>query len=140
MRDLVIARLLQGLLVICGVVAIVFLVVRIIPGDPVRLMGPLASDENLATLRVEWGLDLPLHQQFVNFVLNALRGDFGTSIFMKEPVGALIASRFPVTLALSAFALAFALLVGVPLGTLAAAWRNSLWDRATMTLAVAVQS
>jgi peptide/nickel transport system permease protein len=140
MRDLILARLLQGLLVVVGVLVVVFLVLRVMPGDPVRLMGPLAREEQLAALRQEWGLDLPVHQQFLKFVLDALHGDFGTSIFMKQPVGELIASRFPVTLALSGFALAFGLLVGIPMGTLAAARRNSIWDRATMTLAVAVQS
>src|SRR3954453_18419665 len=100
-RDLIIARLLQGLLVIVGVVVVVFLVVRIIPGDPVRLMGPLATDANLAVLRSQWGLDLPIQRQFLLFVLAAAHGDLGTSIFMKQPVVTLIAERFPATAALA---------------------------------------
>src|SRR5215212_2697094 len=140
MRTLVIMRLLQGVLVIIGATVIVFLVIRIIPGDPVRLMGPLANEENLRNLRAEWGLDLSIPQQFFKFVGDAARGDLGTSMILKEPVFKLIVERFPLTLALTFLAMIIALLVGLPLGSLSAIKRDSIWDRIAMTIAVAVQS
>ncbi len=140
MRTLVIARLLQGVLVIIGATVIVFLVIRIIPGDPVRLMGPLATEENLRNLRAEWGLDLSIPQQFLKFVGDAARGNLGTSMIIKEPVFELIVDRFPLTMALTAFAMLIALIVGLPLGALSAIKRDSIWDRIAMTFAVAVQS
>ncbi len=140
MRNLVIARLIQGVLVIIGSTVIVFLVIRIIPGDPVRLMGPLATEDNLRTLRHEWGLDLSLPQQFLKFVVDAAHGEFGTSMILKQPVGVLIASRFPLTLAITFLAMLIALLVAVPLGSLSALKRDTVWDRMAMTFAVGVQS
>ncbi len=140
MRTLVIMRLLQGVLVIIGATVIVFLVIRIIPGDPVRLMGPLATEENLRNLRAEWGLDLSIPQQFVKFVGDAARGNLGTSMILKEPVFKLIVDRFPLTLALTFLAMLIALVVGIPLGALSAIKRDSIWDRIAMTIAVAVQS
>ena len=140
MRTLVITRLLQGVLVIIGATVIVFLVIRIIPGDPVRLMGPLATEENLRNLRAEWGLDLSIPQQFVKFVGDAARGNLGTSMILKQSVGRLIVERFPLTLSLTFLAMLIALAVGMPLGALSAIKRDSIWDRIAMTLAVAVQS
>jgi peptide/nickel transport system permease protein len=140
MRQLVVSRLLQGVLVILGSTVIVFLVIRIIPGDPVRLMGPLATEDNLRALRSEWGLDLPLPQQFLKFVTDALHGEFGTSMILKQPVGQLIASRFPLTMAITFLAMFFALVIAVPLGALSAVKRDTPWDRVAMTFAVGIQS
>jgi peptide/nickel transport system permease protein len=140
MRNLVIGRLLQGILVVLGSTVIVFLVIRIIPGDPVRLMGPLATEENLKTLRHDWGLDLPVPQQFLKFITDAAHGDLGTSMILKESVGSLIASRFPLTLALTFLAMLIALVVAIPLGALSAMKRDTIWDRGAMTFAVGVQS
>ena len=140
MRSLIVTRLLQGVFVILGSTVIVFFVIRIIPGDPARLMGPLATEDNLRTLRHEWGLDLPLPQQFLKFVTDALHGEFGTSMILKQPVGELIASRFPLTMAITFLAMLIALLVAVPLGAASAVKRDTAWDRGAMTLAVALQS
>ncbi len=140
MRNLVIGRLLQGILVVLGSTVIVFLVIRIIPGDPVRLMGPLATDENLRTLRHDWGLDLPVPQQFLKFITDAAHGDLGTSMILKQSVASLIASRFPLTLALTFLAMVIALVVAIPLGALSAMKRDTIWDRGAMTFAVGVQS
>src|SRR5437773_1642681 len=105
MKTLLVTRLLQGVLVIIGATAIVFLVIRIIPGDPVRLMGPLATEENLRKLRAEWGLDLPIPQQFLKFVADAAQGNFGSSMILKQSVGSLIAERFPLTMGLTLLAM-----------------------------------
>src|SRR5581483_9442167 len=140
MQRLILARLLQGILVIVGATVVVFLVIRIIPGDPVRLMGPLATEENLKHLRAEWGLDLPIHQQFVKFIGDAAHGQLGTSMILKQSVESLIAERFPLTIALTFLAMVLALLVAIPLGSLSAIKRDSPWDRAVMTFAVGVQS
>jgi peptide/nickel transport system permease protein len=140
MRNLVIGRLLQGILVVLGSTVIVFLVIRIIPGDPVRLMGPLATEDNLRTLRHDWGLDLPVPQQFLKFITDAAHGDLGTSMILKQSVASLIASRFPLTLALTFLAMLIALVVAIPLGALSALKRDTIWDRGAMTFAVGVQS
>jgi peptide/nickel transport system permease protein len=140
MKSLIINRLLQGVLVIIGATVIVFLVIRIIPGDPVRLMGPLASDENLKKLRAEWGLDLSVPQQFLKFATDAAHGEFGTSMILKESVGKLIYERFPLTMALTFLAMVIALAVSIPLGAMSAIKRDTILDRAAMTLSVAIQS
>src|SRR4051794_35321419 len=140
MSSLIINRLLQGVLVIIGATVIVFLVIRIIPGDPVRLMGPLATEENLRKLRAEWGLDLSIPQQFLKFVTDAAHGEFGTSMILKESVGKLIYERFPLTLALTFLAMLIALVVSIPLGVLSALRRDTILDRGAMTLSVAIQS
>ena len=120
-------RLLQVVPVLFGIVLVVFMVVRLIPGDPARIMlGVHASDEKLAQLRGELGLDLPVWQQFGRFVGNVAQGDLGTSLFYRRAVTEIIMERLPVTVSLVTFSVILSVLICVPLA-MAAAVRQGTW-------------
>lgn len=94
-----------------------FFMVHFVPGDPVRAaLGPTAPAETVAVLRSTLGLDLPIGQQFANYLGGLLRGDLGTSISTQRPVGATLAERLPATLMLSVVAFAVAALGAFPIG------------------------
>ena len=122
-------RLLEVVPVILGITFLVFMMLRLIPGDPVRIMmGERANPEELARVRAELGLDQPLPQQFMGFLGRALQGDLGRSIKRNSKVTEELARAFPATLELTAIAMVIAVLAGLFLGTLAALYRNSWWD------------
>jgi len=115
--------------------ALVFVVVRILPGDPAALiMGTEGSREASDRLRESMGLNRPLPVQYVEWLARALRGDLGRSIQYDLPVGELIASRLPVTLPLALMAAAFMVVAAVPLGLYAATSHRRAGDYATMIL------
>lgn len=129
-------RLLQGLVLLCMVATIVFFLGRL-TGNPVDLMLPedaTATDREAMIKR--FGLDQPLYQQFISFFGNALRGDLGTSIRMKQPAVDVFFSRLPNTLILMPWALLLAMCVGIPLGVVAALNRGGFIDRMAGTVAV----
>ncbi len=96
---------------------VVFLILRLVPGDPVRTMlGFRATDENVATLRQQLGLDRSLFQQYLDWAGALLRGDLGKDIVSHAPLSQLLAQRLPVTLELAGLSMLIAVLVGVPLG------------------------
>jgi peptide/nickel transport system permease protein len=114
-------RLVQTIPVLFGIVLTVFLVVRLIPGDPARIMlGTRASEERLAQLRTELGLDLPIWQQFVSFATRIVQGDLGNSLFYRRPVLEVIFERMPVTVTLVVLSVILSILVCVPLAVIAA--------------------
>lgn len=118
-------------MVLAGVSVLVFSLIHLVDGDPVRLaLGTRYSQEAYDALRARNGLDLPLVEQYVTWVGNALTGDLGVSFRSGEPVTALIAERLPATLTLALAAILVALLIAVPLGTLSALRPRSLTDRA----------
>lgn len=123
---------------VMGVVAVfVFLLLHLSPGDPATVIaGDYASPEDIARIRAQLGLDQPLHIQFATWIGRLLQGDLGISIFSNLPVATLIAQRLEPTLALAALTLVFAVLVAVPLGTIAAWKSGSLVDRFVMGFAV----
>lgn len=111
--------------ILIGVSMVSFLMVHLVPGDPVQIMlGHSPSATSPAMLRHELGLDLPLPVQYLHFVGNALHGDLGTSIRSGRPVVNEIADRFPATLQLTCVAMVLAMVLGVSMGTLAAATRS----------------
>jgi peptide/nickel transport system permease protein len=113
--------------------ALVFLVVRVLPGDPATLILGLESHpETVARLRRSMGLDRPLAVQYVDWLARAARGDLGTSIQYDLPVGRLILSRLPVTLPLALMAAALMVAVALPLGVFAATRRGRAGDYAAM--------
>lgn len=124
-------RLLQLIPVLLGVSVIVFLMMTLTPGDPVDIMlaGQNATAEQETLLRHDMGLDQPLPQRFVTFLVNAAHGDFGLSFFHRRPVIDVIAGRLPATIELTLVALIIALLVAIPLGVLAAVKKNTFLDR-----------
>ena len=115
-----------------------FIMVRLVPGDPVEVRrGERGiSPERHAQLLHEMGLDQPMWKQFADYVNGLLHGDFGVSIISKTPVLKEFLTLFPATLELSLCAMIFATLVGVPAGVVAAVRRGSLYDQALMTVAL----
>jgi peptide/nickel transport system permease protein len=129
-------RLSQGLLLLFLVAGVVFVLGRM-TGNPVDLMLPEdATAEDRLRMIQDLGLDGPWHTQFLTFVGNALQGDLGTSIRMRQPAVEVFLSRLPNTLAIIPWALLLAMVVGIPLGVLAALNRGNLIDRAAGTIAV----
>jgi len=130
-------RLLFLLPVLFGILLAVFVTMRIVPGDPARLVaGPDAGPEELATIRQQFGLDRPLHVQFERYLLDILRGEFGRSLKTQRPVLDEIVPRLENTALLAVLSTLFAVAVGLLAGIVAAARRNSAFDHATMVVAM----
>lgn len=110
-------------------------------GDPVRLMVPdEATEQQMAQLRHELGLDRPLSVQFVDFVAHAMQGDIGVSLRFRKPALTLVLSRMPATIELSTAAMAIALLVAIPAGIVSAMRPGSWADTAVSTVAITGQA
>jgi peptide/nickel transport system permease protein len=108
---------------------IVFTGVRMIPGDPARVMGGTESDEaGLAEIRAKYGLDDPMALQYLRWVRLALGGDLGESIRTRESVVRTVARKLPITIELAFLSLVVALAIAIPVGVLSAVRRNSIWD------------
>lgn len=130
-------RLLGALLVILGVVSIVFLLIHLIPGDPVEIMlGESASTADREALRVALGLNLPIGVQFQNYLYGLLQFDTGNSIHFQRPVSDLLLERLPATGLLALVTLIITLSVALPLGVIAAVRRNTWWDTGAMSFSM----
>ncbi len=135
MLQYLIRRLVITLPVLFGVVTLSFLLIHLIPGDPVEIMlGEKASAKDKDALRMELGLDQPLSQQYAKYLRNLVRGDLGVSLQTKRPVTQEFALRIPATVELTLFAMTFAILIGVPLGVLAAIRKYSWVDNLASTV------
>jgi peptide/nickel transport system permease protein len=130
-------RLLATIPVLLIVSLLVFLMLRLTPGDPAAVMaGDAASTEQIAQIRANLGLDRSIPEQFAIWFGNLLRGDLGQSFYYKTDVTTLIGQRLEPTLSLAAITISIAVLVSVPLGVLAA-WRFGGWlDRGLMAFSV----
>ena len=134
MQHYILRRLLLAVPTVIGITVLVFLAIRVIPGDPLR--GVMAegaiyvlSDEELAEVRRSLGLDRPLAVQYFDWVLDILKGDLGFSFWRdKEPIRDLLLRRAPITFQIAAMATIIAWLVGLPVGLIAAMRRNSKLD------------
>ena len=121
------------------VLTITFALIRLAPGDPaVFLVPPTATASDAARLRTELGLDRPLVVQYARWATSMLRGDLGESFSSRRPVVAVLADAVPISVALGGAALALTFLIGVPLGTLQAARRGRVLDRAITLVATSV--
>ena len=138
MKTFIINRLLSFIPVVFGVATIAFALIHLLPGDPAALMLARsgASAEEIATLRTELGLDEPLHIQYVTFISNAVRGNFGRSILQNRPVITIILDVLPNTLELAFAALLISVVVGTGLGVISAVYQNSWIDRFSVLLSV----
>lgn len=137
-----IARRLVGLMIVVWLVlTIAFVIVRLAPGDPAALLlGPDATPEDAAELRIRLGLERPILVQYAAFVLNALRGDLGTSIFFNQPVTQVLWDRAEPTAFLALFSLTFAVVIATPIGIYAAYRRGSFLDQASISTAMLAAS
>ena len=114
-------RLLQAVPLVFAASVIVFLMMRIIPGDPAEVYaGPQASPEIIQNVRKDFGLDKPLPVQYGIWLSKAVQGDLGNSYLSRAPVRSLLAQRIPATLELTLAAMIFSLLLGIPVGVLSA--------------------
>jgi len=124
------SRLLTLLPVVWLVVSLVFLMLHIIPGDPIeQMLGEGAASTDIVAARKAYGLDVPLPQQYLNYWKGVLHGDMGKSIRLQQPVSKLIAESYPSTLLLTVASLFVALVIAIPAGVTAARLRNKWQDR-----------
>lgn len=124
-----IRRLLWSLLVLFGLSIVIFVIARVMPGDPARLaLGPRASQEQVDDLKANMGLDKPLVEQYQHFIVGLSRGDLGLSFLTKRPVNDDIAETFAATFELVLATIAIAFLTGIPLGVVAAAKKDGWAD------------
>jgi len=126
---LVMRRIVRLVVVLTGVSLVTFAILHA-SGDPVSLMMPEAPDADRAILRQAMGFNEPLAVQFVRFVRNIVRGDFGHSFFHRAPALPIVLHRMPTTLLLTVLAMVLSLSVAVPVGILSAVRRNSVFDHA----------
>jgi peptide/nickel transport system permease protein len=121
MARFLLRRLLLAIPILLGVSVVVFITIKLIPGDPVStLLGPNATPQARADLTSRLGLDQPLPVQYFSWLKSVVQGDFGTSLTLQQPVGSLVATAFGNTAILAGTALILALLGGVILGTIVA--------------------
>ncbi|MCU6320153.1 ABC transporter permease [Klebsiella aerogenes] len=138
MKAYVIKKLLSLPLILLGASLIVFLAIRMLPGDPARLMaGPQATQDDVSRMHTRLGLDDPLAVQYGHFVSGMLKGDFGTSLKSGQPVSAEMSERVPYTLGLALLAWMMAVILGIPMGMYAAIYRNHVADHVLMLVAIA---
>lgn len=132
MRRFIIRRLIYAIPTLIGISILTFLIANLAPGDPVRLYtfgDPNAQPEDIEAIRRAHGLDLPLPLRYVDWASKAFRGDFGDSILYHQPAFGLILARLPNSLQLAALALVLQLIIGVPLGVIAALNRGKGVDQ-----------
>lgn len=134
-----IKRFLSIFPVVFGVLLLTFLLVHLVPGDPVEVMlGESANAADRAQLSADLGLDQPMFIQFGDYLNKLLHGDFGVSIHSKKPILDLLAERLPATVKLALLALSFAILIGLPLGIIAALnvkkWPDKIANLLSLTI------
>ncbi|GIL12363.1 MAG: peptide ABC transporter permease [Chloroflexota bacterium] len=133
MSKYIIRRALESVPVIIGVSILVFMLLRLIPGDPaIAILGERATPENIAAIRERLGLNKPLPEQYIIWIGNLLQGDLGNTVRGNIPIANELRSRFPATIELSLVAITLATVIGVPMGIFSAVRRNSPVDTATM--------
>lgn len=134
---LLISRLASAAVVIFGVLCLVFLLIHLVPGDPVEVMlGESAQAADREALRQSLGLDQPLLTQFTTYLGNVLSFDLGTSLHSKRPILDILLERLPATLELALAALFVAVLVAFPLGMMAAVKKDTAWDHSAMAVSL----
>lgn len=137
----IIRRLAYSIFVLWGALTVIFVTVRLVPGDPAQMMlGSQATEEEVAQLRAEMGLDQSLPVQYFRFLQDAAQFDFGTSLRLQTDAVDAVVTRLPATALLAVTAMAVAILISVPLGMAAALRRNSPVDRLVSVLSLLGQS
>lgn len=136
MAAYIIRRLIQTVFVLCIITVICFLLIYMIPGDPVMtILGSQATQAQIDATRHELWLDRPVWVQYVHWVDNVLHGDFGTSIMYQQSVTSLITTRLPITLYLGVIAFIFSTILGTLLGIICAIRRGGIVDQTITVLA-----
>lgn len=137
MMEYTVRRLIMGVFVVLAVTALLFAIMRLMPGDPIELIaGPRVSPERIEELKKLWGLDKPTHVQYFYWLSNVLRGHFGNSITTGQKVSVLIGARLPYTLLLAGSSLLLQYLIAIPLGLWTAYKENSRFDKTVVITSV----
>lgn len=137
MLRFIIRRLIDLIPTLLVVATIVFIITRIIPGNPAAVMlGPQASVESIQEMEEKLGLNDPLHTQFINYLVNLVKGDLGSSLSYGKPVLELILERFPNTILLTIASIMIALIVGVSAGIISAVRQYTLIDYTVIFLSL----
>jgi peptide/nickel transport system permease protein len=127
--EFLLRRLFVSVVTLFVISLIVFTGVRLIPGDPARVLaGTDADDAGLEEIREKYGLNDPIPVQYLRWVSLALRGDLGESIRTREPVARTVATKLPITIQLACFSVLIALAIAIPAGVFSALRRNTVWD------------
>lgn len=131
------SRLISTLVVVFGVITLVFLLIHLVPGDPVEAMlGESATPTDLEALRHSLGLDQPLFTQWWQYITNLASGNLGQSLYTREPISDMLLERFPATLELAFFGLLVAVLLALPLGSIAALRKDTVYDHGAMVFSL----
>ncbi|MER3450692.1 MAG: ABC transporter permease, partial [Chloroflexota bacterium] len=134
-------RLAHSVLVLWGALTVIFIAIRVVPGDPaLAILGPDASPADLSALRARLGLDRPIVIQYLEYLGRTVRLDLGNSIRLEAPVLGVIMERFPLTALLAFTAIVLAVGLSFPLGILAALKRHSVIDSAVSAFSLVGQS
>ncbi|MGQ0658806.1 MAG: ABC transporter permease [Chromatiales bacterium] len=134
-------RLLSAITVMLGVASIVFMLIHVVPGDPVEVMlGESGTRADRAALRAALGLDRPLGEQWLRYVAAVAHGDLGTSLHSKRPIADLVAARAGSTVILGVAALAVSICIGLPIGVLAALHHGRWPDHGTLAISTLLVS
>ena len=108
---------------------IVFVVIRVVPGDPALVIAGIdASQSDIDAIRAKLGTDQPMLSQYVNWIWQVIRFDFGVSMISGQPVARLVLERFPLTLSLALMGIVISIIIAIPLGVISAVKRWSFWD------------
>jgi peptide/nickel transport system permease protein len=135
--QVLIGRLVLAVPMLLGMSVLVFLIIRLVPGDPVlAVLGLNATPELVARLREDLGLNEPVYVQYVTWLADVLRGDFGLDYRSNEPIGQVLLDRLPVTIELTLFSMFLSVLIAIPLGVLAAVRRGRVADKATQGISL----
>ncbi|CAI8015723.1 Glutathione transport system permease protein GsiC [Geodia barretti] len=149
MRNYLYQRLLLAIPTLFGVTALIFIAMRVLPGDPLlAIYGEssglhILTEEELKGARESLGLDKPLYLQYASWIGDVLKGDFGRSFWQDRPIRDTILRRGPITAEIAVIAVALSWIIGLPVGLIAAAWRNTWIDyvvRVVVTFFMAVPS
>lgn len=130
-------RILSVIPVLFVVSVVIFSLVHLVPGDPAAAMlGDLATEEDIAALRTRMGLDRPLIEQYIVWIVNIFHGDFGVSVVGNETVASMIVSHLKPTISLAMFSLVIAVVIAIPLGMLAARKKGSVVDHTVTVISL----
>ncbi|MFG1422318.1 ABC transporter permease [Roseixanthobacter liquoris] len=134
MRAYILRRLLLVIPTLFGVTILIFVAMRVIPGDPLAMIEAegqgkvILTDDQLAAARASLGLDQPLYVQYLSWIGDVLHGDLGNSFWRGDPISEIILRRAPITFEIAFLAIILSWIVGLPVGVLGAVRQNSLWD------------
>ncbi|MFX0200655.1 MAG: ABC transporter permease, partial [Candidatus Hodarchaeota archaeon] len=126
-------RIMMGILTVFIIVTLIFVVLRLIPGDPAEVwLGDYSTPELVELTRVKWGLEKPIWSQYLIYIKNLMRGELGSSLRMKVPVSNLLIRHYPFTVRLVFLGTLLSIIIAIPVGTLAAVRENSFTDMLVM--------